>query len=222
MLNNKKKFAKPTLTCVSSTARIAAFAMASLWLSGCGSPAATLGTVAKVALDASGLTKPEIPELQKPPRKVAMSISSGKNLNADVRGQPLAVVVRIYTLKSAASFYQAPYDAFVTPGRDKLTLGDDLLESREVTLIPGRDFNWTEVVPRTASAVGIVVLFHTPYEQRWRFAFDAAEAEKTGITMGAHACALTVTRGTPLPASGNAAQGAAAALNQLAQVNCKT
>ena len=196
------------------------FAIASL--SGCGSPAATLGAVAKVALEASGLTKPELPESQKPPRKVAMSIAAGKNLNADVRGQPLAAVVRIYKLKDTTNFYQAPFDAFVAAGRDKTVLGEDLVESREITLIPGRDFNWTEAVPRTASAIGVVVLFHSPSSQRWRFAFDAVETEKSGIVMGAHACALTVTRGTPLPAGGAVAGGPPPALNQLVQVNCKT
>lgn len=190
-------------------------------LAGCGSPVATLGAVAKIALEASGVTKPELPESQKPPRKVAMSIAAGKNLNADARGQPLAAVVRIYKLKDTTSFYQAPFDAFVTTGRDKTLLGEDLVESREITLIPGRDFSWTEAVPSTASAVGVVVLFHSPSAQRWRFAFDAVEAEKSGIVMGAHACALTVTRGTPLPAGGATAGGAPSALNQLVQISCK-
>lgn len=191
-------------------------------VAGCGSPAATLGTVAKIALNASGLTAPELPESQKPPRKVPMSIDAGKNLNADGRGQPLAVVVRIYKLKDTTAFYQAPFDAFVTTGRDKEVLGDALVESREITLIPGQPFNWTETVPRAAGALGIVALFHSPGPQRWRVAFDAVAAEKSGVVMGAHACALTVTKGAVLPLQSGNASGPPPNYNQLVQVNCRT
>lgn len=190
-----------------------------LLLAGCSSPALT---IANIALEASGLKKPELPESQKPPRKVSMSIAAGKNLNADSRNRPLAVVVRIYKLKETTGFYQSSFDAFVTPGRDKTQLGDDLVESREITLIPDQQYTWTESVPRTANAVGVVVLFHSPDAQRWRFAFNAADAEKTGIVMGAHACALTVTQGAVVGqqnAQGGAATGNA--LNLLGPVTCR-
>lgn len=191
-------------------------------LAGCASPMGAVGTVAKIALEASGLTKPELPESQKPPRKVPISIAVGKNLNADDRGRPLAAVMRVYKLKDATAFYQAPFDTFVTPGRDKAVLGDDLIESRELTLIPNQQLNLTEAVPRAATGVGIVVLFHSPGGQRWRVAFDAEEAEKTGVVLGAHACALTVTRGTVLAIQGDGAAGPPPSYDRLAQVNCKT
>lgn len=191
-------------------------------VAGCGSPAATLGAVAKIALSASGLTAPELPDSQKPPLKVPMAIATGKNLNADARGRPLAAVVKIYKLKDTTAFYQAPFNAFVTPGSDKAALGDDLVDTREITLIPDQQLNWTESVPRTANAIGVVVLFHSPGAQRWRFAFDAAVAEKSGIVMGAHACALTITRGAVLPLQGSGSASPAPAYNQLVQVNCPT
>ncbi|WP_159274861.1 type VI secretion system lipoprotein TssJ [Variovorax boronicumulans] len=192
--------------------------LAALMLGGCSSPALT---IANIALEASGLKKPELPESQKPPRKVTMSIAAGKNLNADGRNRPLSVVMRIYKLKETTGFYQSSFDAFVTPGRDKTQLGDDLVETREITLIPDQQYTWTEMVPRTANAVAVVVLFHSPDAQRWRFAFNAADAEKTGIVMGAHACALTVTTGAVVGQQN--AQGAAptGALNLLGPVTCR-
>lgn len=189
-------------------------------VSGCGSTVGTVATVAKVALQVAGINTQELPESQKPPRKVSIALSVGSNLNADAKKQPLSALMRIYKLKETTSFLQAPLDVFVTPGRDKALLGDDLVESRDVTVIPSQDISWVESVARSAGAVGIVVLFHTPQPGRWRFAFDAIEAEKTGIVMGAHACALTVTRGTPLPPPGMAGDGAAH-LNQLVHVRCK-
>ncbi|MEJ8857259.1 type VI secretion system lipoprotein TssJ [Variovorax robiniae] len=191
-------------------------------LAGCASPLATLGSVAKVALEVSGITKPELPELQKPPRKVPVSIATGKNLNAGDSGRPLSAVMRIYKLKDTTAFYQAPFDAFVTAGRDKTALGDDLIESREITLIPDQQLNLSETLPRTVNAMGIVVLFHSPGGQRWRVAFDAAEAEKTGVVIGAHACALTVTQGAVLDMQGHGQSEPPRNYNRLAQVNCRT
>jgi type VI secretion system protein VasD len=199
---------------------LAAHLLVLLTVSGCASTAGTVATVAKVALQAAGINTQELPESQKPPRKVSIAMSVGSNLNADGKGQPLSALMRIYKLKETMSFLQAPLDVFVTPGRDKALLGDDLVESRDVTLIPGQDISWIENVARSAGAVGIVVLFHTPQPGRWRFAFDAMEAEKTGIVMGAHACALTITRGTQLPSPGMGGDGAAR-LNQLVHVRCK-
>jgi len=196
--------------------------LCAVMLAGCASPVSTLATVAKVALEVSGVTKPELPELQKPPRKVPVSIAAGKNLNADDRGRPLAAVMRIYKLKDATAFYQAPFDAFVTAGRDKALLGDDLIESREITLIPDQQFNLKEILPRTVNAMGIVVLFHSPGGQRWRVAFDAAEAEKTGVVIGAHACALTVTQGTVIDIQGQGKSEPPRTYDRLAQVNCRT
>ncbi|MET0542199.1 MAG: type VI secretion system lipoprotein TssJ, partial [Variovorax sp.] len=125
-------------------------------------------------------------------------------------------------LKDATAFYQAPFDAFVTAGRDKAALGDDLIESRDITLIPDQQLNLNETLPRTVSAMGIVVLFHSPGGQRWRVAFDAEGAEKTGVVIGAHACALTVTQGAVLDIQGHGQSEPPRNYNRLAQVNCKT
>ena len=198
----------------------AAWLLATAALAGCGT-AGTVATVANLALEMSGVKKPELPESQKPPRKVPVSMAAGRNLNADGRGRPLAVVARIYKLKDSTSFHQAPFEAFVTPGRDRAVLGDDLIESREITLLPGQQYDWTESVPRTANALGVVVLFHSPAAQRWRFAFDPVESEKTGVLMGVHACALTVTRGAIVPVQNAGSSAPASAPNLLAPVQCK-
>lgn len=198
----------------------AAWLLTAALLGGCGT-AGTVATVANIALEMTGVKKPELPESQKPPRKVPVSLAAGTNLNADSRGKAVAVVARIYKLKDSTSFYQAPFDAFVTPGRDKAVLGDDLIESREITLIPGQRYDWTEAMPRSANALGVVVLFHSPGAQRWRFAFDPVESEKTGVLMGAHACALTVTRGAIVPVQNAGSNAPAPSPHLLAPIQCK-
>jgi type VI secretion system protein VasD len=152
-------------------------------------------------LDAVGLRKSApLPEALQAPRRVALHLHAAPRLNVDARGQPLALLVRIYKLRQRAAFDQAPYAAFLTPQAERDALGADLVESRDITLVPGRRLDLDERVPREAGWLGIVALFHAPAPQAWRVAFAAADAEAAGVTVGLHACALSV--GTGAAASG--------------------
>jgi type VI secretion system protein VasD len=64
-----------------------------------------------------------------------------------------------------------------------------------VMLIPGQRYEIGEKVTREAYFIGVDALFQAPAEQRWRLAFAAADAEKSGITVGLHACAMSVGAG---------------------------
>ena len=166
-----------------------------LLLSGCAG--AALAPLANAALQLAGVSKPapELPDAQKPPRNVSIKLHAGDNLNADTGGQPLALVTRIYKLRQDAAFRQVPYDSFLNPQKEKELLGADLLEVKEVLLIPGQHYEVLEKVSKEAYFIGVVALFRAPAPQRWRLAFGAVEAEKTGITIGLHACALSVGAG---------------------------
>ncbi|CAD6545984.1 type VI secretion system lipoprotein TssJ [Paraburkholderia metrosideri] len=186
-------------------------------LGGCAAAVPLLGSAASAALQATGLTKPDVPDAQKPPRNVGITLYAAPNLNAANDKRPLALVVRLYTLKDPTSFQQAPFNTFIDPALEKTTLGSDLLSVREVTLVPGQRYNVTEKVSREAQAFGIVALFRDPAMQRWKFAFDPAKSEKAGIMIGLHNCAMTVTSGTVIPAQ----QGMPTQpLNMLSSVSC--
>lgn len=155
-----------------------------------------LGAIAGAALDVTGLRKaPELPDSQKPPRTVALKLHAADNLNVDSQGQPLALVARIYKLRQNAAFESTPFSAFLDPAAERQALGADLLEVKEVTLVPGQRYEVSEKVSREAGYVGVVALFHAPAAQRWRLSFAAADAERQGVTIGAHACALSVGAG---------------------------
>ncbi|HEU4622852.1 MAG TPA: type VI secretion system lipoprotein TssJ [Burkholderiaceae bacterium] len=166
-------------------------------LSGC-SVAPVLLTVADIALEKSGLKKPEkpekpeVPEIQLPARQVAVRLHAGNNLNTDSNGHALALVARVYKLRDANSFNQAPFDAFLDAQKEKQALGNDLIEVREVTLVPGQRYEVMEKVPRDVAYIGVIALFRAPAPTRWRYVFESAEAEKTGITLGVLSCAMTV------------------------------
>lgn len=180
-------------------------------LTGCAGGGA--GSLAGAGLEAAGLRKaPELPDAQKPPRTVALRIHAADKLNTDARGQPLALVARIYKLRQSAAFERMPYEAFLKPDADKLALGTDLLEVKEITLVPGQRYEVAEKVSREAGYVGVVALFHSPAAQRWRLAFAATDAEQQGLTIGAHACALSV---------GSGAKATTRELAMLSSVRCQ-
>jgi type VI secretion system protein VasD len=49
--------------------------------------------------------------------------------------------------------------------------------------------------------VAVVAMFRSPASARWRFVFETNAAAITGITLGVHACALSVAQGEPVSAT---------------------
>lgn len=154
-----------------------------------------------------GLGKPAdlAPALQAP-RHVALHLQAAPRLNVSAGGQSLALVVRIYKLRQNGAFENAPLAAFLDPSNEKQALGADLLEVRELTMVPGQQLDLDEAVTREAGYLGVVALFRAPAPQRWRVAFAAADAERNGITVGLLACALSI--GTGAKAAAFVADGA--------------
>jgi type VI secretion system protein VasD len=145
---------------------------------------------------ALGLRKPvPVPESQQPPRNVVMHLHAAPRLNVDARGQSLALLVRIYKLRQRGAFEQAPFAAFLSPQAERDALGADLVETREVTLVPGQRLDVSDRLARDTPWLGVVALFHAPAAQGWRMTFAAADAERAGVTVGLHACSLTAGTG---------------------------
>lgn len=162
-----------------------------LHLAGCGG--AALAPLASAALEAAGLCKPpELPESQKPPRNVPLKLHAATRLNVNAGGQPLALAVRLYKLRQKDAFEGAPYATFLDPRLERESLGADLVEVREIMLVPGQRYEVTEKVAREAGHLGVVALFHTPAAGRWRTAVSSLDAEKDGVSIGLHACAMSV------------------------------
>jgi len=176
-------------------------------LSGCASQSSGGGVLDK-ALEAVGLSKPAPPELSadniklpSQPKKVTLRLHAAETLNTDANGKALSVVARVYKLRSATTFMQAPYDAFKEASSERQVLGNDIIESREVVLTPGKKYEVVETLPNETAQIAVVALFRTPDPQRWKFVFDAKDAVKTGVTLGLHACAMSVAGGEPLGVS---------------------
>jgi type VI secretion system protein VasD len=169
-------------------------------LSACGGG----GSLAGAAMEAAGLRKPAppLPEAPQPPRSVALRLHAAKRLNVDARGRPLALLVRVYKLRQRTAFEGAPYAAFLSAQAERDALGTDLIDVKEVMLVPGQQLELADTLAREAAYLGVVALFHAPAREGWRLAFAASEAEKTGVTVGLHACAMSVGGGAAASATG--------------------
>lgn len=184
-----------------ATALLLHVSLLALLLAGCAGGA--IGTLANAALQMAGVAKPppELPDAQQPPRNVSIRLHAAQRLNTDADGRPLALVARIYKLRQNAAFEQAPYDSFLDAQREKAALGADLMEVKEVLLVPGQRYEVQEKVSKEAYFIGVVALFRAPAAQRWRATFAAADAARGGITIGLHACALSISGASTPPAA---------------------
>lgn len=104
-------------------------------------------------------------------------------VNPDSRGRPSPVVVRVYALKSLAAFSSASF--FSLYGKDKETLGAELIDSEELQLLPGdkRDFR-REYSPETRY-LAVFAAFRDVEHAHWRdsIALDTRKTIKVQIRL---------------------------------------
>jgi type VI secretion system protein VasD len=188
-------------------------------VSGCGSTSS--GGALDSALGAVGLQRPaaSLPEglpnrTERSSSKVTIRLHAGGVLNTTTDGRSLSVVARIYKLRERTVFEQATYDTLQEsrPSGPPPEWQRDVIETKEVILTPGQKFEVVETMPPEAAYVAVVASFRAPAPQRWRFIFDSKQAAQTGLTLGVHACALSVATGQPI--------GVAPELTRLAGVRC--
>ncbi len=161
-------------------------------LQGCGGgTAAIVGVVANVAMQAAGMKEKGPP----PPKMIPLRIHAGMNLNSAEERRGFAVVARVYKLRDASAFMTSAYNVFGNSTREREALGDSLMEVREVVLTPGQRVDSSERMTSEMAYLGVVILFRNPAPERWRVAFAQADIEKSGATLGAHGCAISVSEG---------------------------
>lgn len=165
-------------------------------LAGCSTTTAVqvAGAAVNVALEAAGL-KQKSAEDKPAAFDVPLTISTGKELNTTSDGQSLSLVVRIYQLRTPQSFKTLTYTDANSPDGGKGILGNDLIAYKEVTVVPNKSYDLKQKIPNDGTTIGIIGLFRSPADDRWKIAFDAPGSRETGITVGAHACALTAGNG---------------------------
>jgi type VI secretion system protein VasD len=130
------------------------------------------------------------PPSQPVARNVALRLNAANRLNLEKHGQSLALVVRIYMLRQRGAFDAAPYAAFLAPDAERAVLGSDLLDVREMTLVPGQRAESLQTLAPDAGFVGVVALFHAPATRGWRMSVVASDAERNGLALELGACSM--------------------------------
>jgi len=128
------------------------FIMLIVWLTGCG-------------------TKPKLPELpplpiEKPVPQLNMRIAAKADANRDPDGKPLAIVVRVYELKSHGVFAKA--DFFSLYDHESAVIGGDLITRDEVTLAPEQFLPIKRPLNPDATYIGVIAAFRDIDHARWR------------------------------------------------------
>ncbi|PPE67702.1 type VI secretion system lipoprotein TssJ [Caldimonas caldifontis] len=159
------------------------------------------GGLATRALRLVGLAPSDPPAAANRATTVTVRMHASSSLNVNPSGQPLSLVTRIYKLRGTEAFLSAPYETFTSSSRERELLGDELIETREIQMLPGQQREWREVMPADAPFLGVVALFRTPDAQRWRAVFAAGDVAGTGISLGLHACTMSVATGRELSQS---------------------
>lgn len=153
------------------------------------------GSAVGLMLEATGVIKKDNGDPTKKLTDLSVRIFGGEQLNTTSNGKSLSLVMKFYILRSPERLKTLTYPQIATPEGEKEALGEELLSAREITVIPGKSYDLVLKVPGDATTIGIVGMFRAPYSQRWKLGFDAKQSFDSGIIVGAHACALTASKG---------------------------
>jgi len=177
--------------------QLAAVMFLSMLLSGCAQVSALqmAGTAVGMVLEATGVTKKDNGDQSKITKDLPIRIFAGDQLNLTSNGKPLSLVIKIYVLRSSERLKTLTYPQITSTESEKEALGDELISVREIILLPGKSYDAVLKIPGDATTIGVVGMFRAPYSSRWKLAFDSKQSFDSGITIGAHACALSASKG---------------------------
>jgi len=177
--------------------QLAAVMFLSMLLSGCAQVSALqmAGTAVGMVLEATGVTKKDNGDQSKITKDLPIRIFAGDQLNLTSNSKPLSLVIKIYVLRSSERLKTLTYPQITSTESEKEALGDELISVREIILLPGKSYDAVLKIPGDATTIGVVGMFRAPYSSRWKLAFDSKQSFDSGITIGAHACALSASKG---------------------------
>lgn len=111
----------------------------------------------------AGCAKPPPPPK---PTLVKVVFNAQANVNPDVRGRPSPITVRLYGLKSRASYDSA--DFFALYEKDKETLGADLVFKEEFQLLPNENKTVDKTLPPEVLYLALFAAYRDLERSEWR------------------------------------------------------
>lgn len=110
------------------------------------------------------------------PVVVKLTIEASTDANPDTRGRPSPVTVKLFELKSSASFEKA--DFFSLFDRERETLGPELVGRDELVLRPGDRVVQERKLAPEVQFIGVLVGYRDLERSQWRLSIPVASARK--------------------------------------------
>lgn len=95
-----------------------------------------------------------------------IEFQAARDVNGDSRQRPSPVLVKVYALRSPASFQAA--DFFALQSQPEQILGKDLLEMDQLVLAPGESRSIKKPGNPEVTAIGIVAEYRLLEKNKWR------------------------------------------------------
>lgn len=149
--------------------------------------------------------------------KLVLTTDGGNGLNPAVDGTPLSVVVRVYQLSSLDRF--AAVDADSLWDHPEQALGNTLVDTQEVILLPGMGQVNRWPLAQATGYVGVAAFFRNTQQAHWKAAFVADSWRKDGIWFSTKGSRLLIDNNQILAVDGNDLLRPANTPKQLAATN---
>ena len=128
-----------------------------------------------------------------PPASVAGSIQASAQINPSASKRPSPLLIRIYELKSAATFNAADFMSLYQ--RDQAELGGDLLAKEEFVLNPGETKTFAKTLGADTRFLGIVAAYRDLEHAKWRTAVAVLPNQPQKVTVKAGELAVEAAIG---------------------------
>jgi type VI secretion system protein VasD len=119
------------------------------------------------------------------PANLVITVLAHPDVNPDIRGRASPLSLRLFELKSGATFQTA--DFFALYDRDQATLGADLFGREELIVKPGETQTVTRKANPETRLLGVVAAFRDLEHSVWRVAVAVAPPAPVNRNSGAGA-----------------------------------
>jgi len=113
------------------------------------------------------------------------------NVNPDTRKRASPIVIRVYELKSSASFDAADFLSLYE--RDQATLAAEMGSREEFVLGPGESKPWEKVAGDGVRFIGVIAAFRDIERARWKAKVPVKANARNVITIRADEITVTGT-----------------------------
>lgn len=136
-----------------------------------------------------GCAKPPPPP---PPTLIQAALSADAGVNPDARGRASPIVLRVFELKSLASFNGA--DFFSLWDRESETLGADLVARDEIQLRPGEQKKLERTAQDATKHFAVIAAYRDLERAQWRGTVAVVPHQTHTLRIDLAARGLTVAR----------------------------